>query len=335
MEVMTHSKRQAFKNCPRYFYWKHEQRLEHRLKRKGRRRGSIFGDALFVARSAAEQLGEAASVDSAIKGAIRECVTGAYEEIIDEGRYHDQDDLDSLAVEAVKVEVMATEYCRHYGLDQRREIEYDLPLVDPDTNLNSLLYKLGGKIDGVQVTGEKQARIIEDKLTSSIQVAMIERLPLDEQTSEYTDAFAAMGWKADVSFRYTRLPGINPLKPKQYKTKPDYPGETLDEFAERLTEDVQDRPDFYFVEQIIDFPTHHMLDFRRGRWQEIYVIDAARKQAAADQPLRVFYKNTSRCWEFGGCEFIPLCCQYEDAEALYESIEDNPELTVDKIKSGN
>jgi hypothetical protein len=185
---------------------------------------------------------------------------------------------------------------------------------------------------------------------------MIDRLPLDEQATEYVDAFMSVGWDAEVAYRHTLYPQINPKKGKEApaltpsgkpsKAKSVAP-ETLEEFADRLLEDVlQTRPEHYFDEQILWFPKDHMDDYRAGRWGTAQDIIAARRvfrETARRQGTDVlvppalaqeFPMNSSRCWEYGGCEFIPLCTKLPGAEALYEIVQDNPELTHGKEDEG-
>lgn len=271
--------------------------------------------------------------------ALREFVEGlaqmAYDQILELDIYYDASDAGELEVEAVKVGELAIAYVERYGIDNRREIEFVLPLRNPRTRRSSRAYKLGGKIDGAVITGHHHVRIIEDKLVQQIQKVMIERLELDDQVTEYVDAFLVEDWTADVSYRHTRWPGINPTKEKippaltpsgNPSTAKYVPAETLDEFRERLRLDILERQPFYFDEQILNFPVHHMEEYRRERWGTAQDILAARRHAGKPTQEEVFYKNPSRCWEYGGCEFIPLCTKIEDAHALYVEVEDNPEL---------
>ena len=245
----------------------------------------------------------------------------SYEEIVEGGG---SDDSAILEVEIVKIKCIVLAYIKKYGVDKRREVEYSLPLINPSTRRSSRRYRLGGKIDGVSKVeprgGGMRATIIEDKLMQSIQRPMIERLALDHQTTEYVDAFMSKGWTAQVDYRITRLPGMNPKPPKEFKTKADYPGETLDEFAERLMDDIEEKPDSYFFNQILVFPTEHLDDYRKGRWQEAQDIMQAEKQGR-------WYMNTSRCSDWGGCEFVPLCTKLPGAESLYVQTVDNVELS--------
>lgn len=327
MEVLTHSKRAAFKNCRRYYYNRHVLHLERRDQAAGRRRGSMFGDCLLELQIAHEaglidEHGYDIETDTGLTQKIVQMrLDRSYEEIVEGGG---RDDAAALEVEAVKVKAIVLAYVRTYGVDKRREVEFSLPLINPATKRSSRRFKLGGKIDGVAKieprNGTMRATIIEDKLMGSIQRPQIEKLSLDHQTTEYVDAFISKGWSAQVDYRITRMPGMNPKPPKEYKTKADYPGETLDEFFDRLSEDIDDKPDSYFYNQVLVFPTDHLDDYRQGRWHEAQDIMQAEKQGR-------WYMNTTRCSDWGGCAFIPLCTKLPGADALYITTVDNPELS--------
>jgi hypothetical protein len=254
-----------------------------------------------------------------------------YDEIRDTGLL-DATEIEELDVEEVKVRVMARRYIEIYGIDTRRELEYELPFKNPATGRSSRAFRLGGKIDGLIPLGNNHAAVVEDKFVGQIQKAMIDRLQLDDQASEYISALNQRGWTGEVRYRHTLYPQINPRKekippeftPSGKPSKAKYvPPETLQEFEDRLYQDTVDREDHYFDEQILPFPSDHMADYRSGRWATAQDILAKRR---AKDLMAAFYMNPSRCWEYGGCEFIPLCTKVEDARVLYVVQEDNPEL---------
>lgn len=320
-EVLTHSKRQAFLNCPRYFYHRHEQHLRHRSSRAGRRRGTVFGNALQEARDFIETTPD---VLGAIEVAL-DSIDLFYDRAQDEGAVADQEDADDLEVEQAKMHEVVKAYIGRYGLKARREVEFYRSLLNPEGR-RTRTFSLGGKIDGMEIVGTKVARIVEDKLVGSVQQAMIQRLPLDAQSSEYVDALMEKGWSAEVAYRHTRWPGINPTKAKVLKTM-THPAETRQQFQERLAADIVERGAFYFDEQILVFPAVHLEDYRNGRWGVARMIQDARIRAKHHGPEAGFPMNPSRCWEYGGCEFIPLCCKDEGAADLYVVDVDNPELS--------
>jgi molecular chaperone Hsp33 len=232
----------------------------------------------------------------------------------------------ALEIEKVKLVEVSLAYIKTYGIDSRREIVYEMPLINPTTGRAMHAFRVAGKIDGLISLGNKHAKVIEDKFVQQIQKVMIDKLPLDDQMTEYVDALSREGWTAEVEYRHTRYPGINPEKPKEYKKKDNYPGETLEEFGERLAADLVERHSFYFDVQRLMFSTEHMEEYRLHRWQVGKEI-LERRREAKKLGIAAWYKNPSRCGDWGGCSFIPLCTMQEGAEHLYEvSDVQDPEL---------
>lgn len=321
VELLTHTKRRDYLNCPRYFFHRHEQKLERIDKRAGRRRGTIFGDALQAARDTfGAEANQAEFPDSAVRAAMAS-IDASFDAFIPK----DQADADELGVERAKIRVMVSHYIMRYSLTARREVEFELPF--PTMHGTSRTFRRAGKIDGIEVVGPRRGRVIEDKFVAQIQKAMIDRLPLDAQATEYVDALLGKGWEAEVAYRHTRYPGKNPLPAKQFKTKDDYPGETLEEFELRLADDVNENPTSYFDEQILIFPKVHLEDYRAGRAGTARMIQDARLRTQAEGFAFGFPMNPSRCWEYGGCEFIPLCVKAEGAIDRYVVVPDNQELS--------
>lgn len=317
MELLTHTKRRDFKNCNRYYYHRHIEHLQPRAQKRGRRRGTIFGDCLLVAQQAWEG---GATLGESIEQAQDHC-DSMTDTFMESGL--PADTMMELDLDAVKIKEILSAYLFKYGIDKRREIEFDYPFVNPRTGRSSRAFRLAGKIDGMVVLREKHARIIEDKFVQQVQKVMIDRLPLDDQMTEYADALLSKGWTCEIEYRHTRFPSINPKPAKEFKTKDNYPGETYEEFAERLREDIDERPEFYFDKQDLIFPIDHLEDYRKGRWQIGQQILRQRRMGDFQE---AFPMNPSRCWEYGGCEFIPLCTKLPDARDLYEVAPDNPEL---------
>lgn len=330
MEVLTQSKYRGFRGCSRYFYHRYEQKLVPRAGKTGLRRGGAFGSALFAVQQAEEngRLDEMRTLEAlSDRMSIRVVVEQTLEAIYNEIEIDSQENYDVLDLERVKVQEMAIAYVGRYGIDRRREVVYDLPLINPITGRQSRTFRRAGKIDGVVATGNNHAIVVEDKFTGQIQKVRIDMLPLDTQTTEYVDALAHHGWTAEVQYRHTRYPGIGLLAAKEYKTKPNYPGESLDEFADRLQVDVQDRPDFYFDQQVLFFSATALEEHRHERWRTAQDIQRARADLRRLPLAQSFPRNRDNCERYGQCEFIPLCSRLEDAEHLYVVEElDSPEL---------
>jgi hypothetical protein len=319
-EILTHTKRRDFQNCRRYFYHRHEQRLQPRMLKGGRRRGTAFGNAIFAALRDKE---ESEHTSGEATFSLEDIVGIAIEDAYSEVHPRDQDEADEIELEKVKLTIVCAGYVERYRMRARREIEFYLPFKNPDTHGHSKSFKLGGKIDGIEVVGQKRGRVIEDKLVGQIQQPMIERLPLDAQATEYVDALIHHGWQAEVAYRHTLFPQS---KPKLIGTGKARRRETLLEYGMRLSDDVHERPEHYFDEQILAFPTDHLEDYRRGRWGIGKQILQARSDAKQLGWQGAYPMNPSRCWEYGGCEFIPLCTKQIGARDLYIVVSDTPEL---------
>lgn len=336
LEVLTHTKRRNWQNCPRYYMHSHLDHLTPRIFKAGRRRGTIFGQGIEFCLKHKDDPGYDLAMFSKV------FVNTRYEQAI-EGENIDSYEVAAMEVEAAKVGVMVEQYVLRYGYDTRREIQFDLPLTNPSTGKESTAFKLGGKIDGIARTekseDKKLVTLIEDKFVASIQRAMILRLPLDSQVSEYVDAFLSMGWDTNVAYRHTRYSSMKLAGPKEYKTKDNYPGETIDELCDRLRTKIAENPESYFDEQTLHFPQAHLDDYRNGRWgiaAQIFAAQQSHKLFATEPGIvgpelaEAFPMNSSRCWEYGGCEFIPICTKQEDARALYVVKSENPELEDDE-----
>ena len=317
-ERLTHSKRGAFLNCPRYYYNRHERHLTPRVQKAGRRRGAAFGDAIFAVADS-----EIPALDRDTD-TLAEVVSASVAASYAEASPSTQDEADELELEQVKIRQMAYSYVLRYGVERgKREITFDLPLINPSTGRSSRTFRRAGKIDGLLSLGDGRWRVIEDKFVGQIQKAMIDRLPLDAQSCEYVDALLQLGLEAEIAYRHT----LNPTSaPKLIGTGANRRRETLDEYAWRLAGDVEARPEHYFDQQILQFPQDRLDDYRRGRWGTARKILDARLLAKHIGWQEAFPMNPSRCWEYGGCEFIPLCTRGDEALDLYEVEPDNPEL---------
>ena len=319
--LLTHTKMRNWKNCHRYFYYRHEEGLVPRAQRAGQRRGGNLGTVLFRVQQKEQEGGTYA---------LRPFIVRETETLYKERHPSSTQEERELEIEKYKIIEVAEAYIRNYGIDRRREIVYDIPLINPLSNRSMRAFRSAGKIDGVIPLGNKHARIIEDKFVKQIQRVMIDKLPLDDQITEYVDALSREGWTAEVEYRHTRYPGINPEKPREYKKKDNYPGETLEEFGQRLAADLVERKEFYFDSQKLLFSTEHLEEYRLHRWMVAKEI-LERRITAKKLGVSAWYKNPSKCHEYGGCQYLPLCTRMEDAEVLYEvSSIQNPELEVDE-----
>ena len=289
MRPLTHSNMSVFKNCHRMYYFKVTQGLA----RKTRRTALSDGSAIH-------------------KGIETGSVTEALAEL-DDIYPANQSDAEALANRRAFIEAAVTGYLKRFPDPPvaKHEIQFDLPIINPATKAVSKTFRLAGKIDGLEQRNGKWW-LVEIKTSGKLDRAYIERLPLDTQVTTYVYALTRMGYDiAGVVYRVIRKPTI------QQRQK-----ETAQEYRQRLIQDYQERQDFYFYEEPLYRSKADLDEFEAELW-------AITQDVLSAERLGWWYKNTSRCAEYGGCDFLPLCRGQAGAEILFETVGPNPELKED------
>lgn len=183
----------------------------------------------------------------------------------------------------------------------RPEQTFRLPLVNPDTDRPSRNYYWAGKIDAVGLTTEDQWFLIERKTTGQSLEKYFDLLVLDHQLTGYLLASSIIHAVdlEGVDYQVARKPSIRQKKQ-----------ESLEDFIRRLDQDYIDRPEFYFHRKIVPFNRRTIEDFQRTLWDTSQLFHWFEKNDT--WPM-----NTSRCGDFGGCPYIPLCTHQKDAQFQY------------------
>jgi len=212
----------------------------------------------------------------------------------------------------------------------RAEAQFRLPIVNPQTGRSSRTFVRSGKIDGI-VRRDGRLAVRETKTTSESIAPDSDywpRLAIDSQIAGYVQAARAMGYAVEtVFYDVIRKPGI---APKQVPLKDDMgfkivldrdgrrvmkkgglpreSGSTEDgytlqvrvenpqEFGDRLTADIGERPDFYFARREIALTPETLAAYDRELWS-----------IANDVRAGECYRNTSACLNPYVCEFTPIC----------------------------
>lgn len=275
-------------DCPQKFNLRHVRLLRPIAVKEGRYVGSLYHEG--------REKGEGWAIDE-----------------IRKGRILSQSDADKQA----KDESLITGMLRGAALafddppDVEREPEWLQPIVNPDTGRTSKKFCTAGKADGYFIDNCDRATIIEEKTTAQINPADIAKLDLDMQVlNEVSNLQRARGVSvAHVIYRFIRKPSIGQTQK-----------ETVEGFCTRLEADYQTRLDFYFHQYDILVDQSRVREWERDLWRIAHTIAYARKHD-------LWYRNTSRCAEWGGCSYLPLC-RGEDAGHMYEvTTVANPELT--------
>ncbi|MBI5724630.1 MAG: PD-(D/E)XK nuclease family protein [Planctomycetes bacterium] len=292
---LTHSMMACFQACPRKCLLRYGCRL-----RRDRESMPLAWGKAFHAGLDAMKRGETNPADAALAA-------------WDESRIEVEDNL----TQRTGLYVMAQMYAWRYGSDA---IAYDASEYE-----FSILFKrmagvtLAGKIDGTATLPDGRKAIVEHK-TCGVDLGSDsdywQRLRIDSQINMYYLAAQRAGTNAaTVLYDVTRKPTI---RIKQTETPDDY--------AKRLSEDVQANPDKYFVRREITRLAGDMDEFVEQLAQvvKMYRLCARWKQ---------WPQNTSSCvGMFGRCEFFDLCTTgaipepggapdgYRIAEKLHEEL---------------
>ena len=185
-------------------------------------------------------------------------------------------------INAAIIEAGAGAYLARYGSRELREQTFRVPIRGGG---HDLLCRVDGRT-------EDGRELSEDKFVSRIDRGNTERrLKLDRQVSiEFYLAWRATGVLAErMNYRMT-------LKAALRRGR----RESHDQFLERLAADYIERPDHYLAEFEA---TRTLEDFERlERELAIWSMRLVYLRATNS-----YTRNTARCGDFSGCEFIPLC----------------------------
>lgn len=306
LPLLTHSSMAAAKSCLRRYQYSYVLGIRRAHDEQPLRMGSAF-------HLGAELLSVPNVTEEQALAAVQKATAG-YEIVPD----WVQEPLD-WSIEAVTVQRLLMGYWLRYqndGLETvKAEIEYDLPLVNPETGYPSQTFRLAGKIDRIVKLPDGRLAVLETKTTGgSIQdgADYWERLRLDSQISLYVYAARQLGYDVStVLYDVVRKPLLDvrratPQEARKYtKTGALYANqrdrdETPEEYAERLSADLAERPDFYFARREIARLEADIQEAQAEWWQQAQMLrDCTR--------LGRWFRNTNSCLHPYRCEFAELC----------------------------
>jgi len=226
----------------------------------------------------------------------------------------DQEEADAQDVASVTVRALLESYFDLYPpfAEHKPEFQFELPMLTK-TGCKSTVMSIAGKLDDlVKING--QWWIVEYKTASRLDSSYFDRLYVDSQITMYMSAMTRMGYDpVGVIYRVIRKPTLR----RGQK-------ETLEEFLERLRNDIRNRPDFYFMERKLYRSKGDLKEFHNTLYQEARLEKNMAKRGEA-------FKHTTSCSMYGACEYLPICMGEEGAmEALYEHREPHEELQTAK-----
>jgi len=260
-------------------------------------------------------------------------------------------DVDAFALATCEMLLIA--YTALYGDQTLRTIaveqRFEVPLLNPATGAASRTYVIGGKFDGIAADGDRLL-VVEHKTTGAdIEEGSLywkKVQSLDSQISVYIAGAKASGYDVHAAlYDVVRKPGMKPLKAtpeesrkftKVTKANPVsrlYAGqretdETPAEYAQRVADDIAERPDRYFARAPIVRLEADEKDHAYDTWQQARMMREA--ELAGYAP-----KNPDSCSAFGGCPYLPVCSGEAtiDDESLYRTADHAHEELVDASES--
>jgi len=321
------------KSCLRRHYYAYEMGLRPIRESTPLRMGSCIHNGIDVFMTSGEE-----DFEERILTAIR-AATEPYEQV-PPGFV----DLTDWAVERVTVERLLHAYLTYYQSDCltviASEQDFKIPLANPYTGRESRLYRLAGKIDRIVQLHDGRLAVLETKTTGvSIDDASDywARLRLDSQISLYVYAARQLGYDvATVLYDVIRKPTIalhRATPPEKRKYKKDgtlyanqrEKDETPDEFAERLSEDIASRPEFYFQRREIPRLESDLAEAQAEWWQQAKLLRDCQKTGR-------WFRNTNACLHPFRCQYCEICLTGADTSVSVPSgfhVVDNvhPELS--------
>lgn len=321
-QLLTHSRQDCFKTCRRRAWFLYEKGIRRSLDAKALRQGTAYHDGMEV-------IGNGGTHTDACLAARKryEGTPDAFDE------YEWQ-------VERETVERLICGYDWRWGEARLEhvatEMQFELPLINPETGKATPVFNLGGKIDGIVRLTDGRLAVKEHKLFGddiSQDSQLWRRMRIDHQVSLYVLAARRLGFEVDaVLYDVARKPTIKPtmvpilddlgakvvinsLTGNRVKTERGQWRQTGDkdkgyvlqerqmtpeEFGEKLSEDISKRPEFYFQRIEVARMDQDLREYEYDLWE---IQKTLREAQLSDRWFRTVNKNT--------CDYCPvfdLCC---------------------------
>jgi len=362
--LLTNSRMQTAKDCLRKELLAYELGIRPREQAKPLR----IGTAIHLARQLVRGAGR--TVDEAIREVARQYDATEPAGMDEERRYDWQIERETV------IRLIGGYFWRWAEYDQQlralaTELVFQIPITNPATGGRTNNFMLAGKIDGIDELADGRQAIHELKTTSKdLDPAgdYFRQLRIDSQISTYYLAAESLGYKpATVLYDVIRKPTIGPLQIPEFDevgfrivldangervfNKDGLPRQSADkakgwtlqsrrqtaqEFGERLTNDIADRPDFYFCRREIPRLDADIEEHRFELWQMQQLIRECQKH-------KRWPRNTSACVNYGRCPYFDLCTNGfmpedfgGDPPAGFVVVDDvHPELTAHPVEANS
>lgn len=202
------------------------------------------------------------------------------------------------------------------------ELEFRAPLVNPETGASSRSFIRAGKLD-VLVRRDGRTYVMDHKFSGediSAGSTFWKRFRMGGQASGYIRGSEALQHPAD-GFIYDVIAKVR-LRPYQVGAKRKE-AETVDEYRERVREDIADNPDKYYQRGEVVRLESEMLEHDRELWALSQTILANRRDGIAP-------RNTDACTRYSSvCPYFSICAGESSADSAdFTRLEfPHPELT--------
>lgn len=321
LQLLTHSRQDTWKTCRRKHYYAYDLGMRPIHDARALRMGSAFDDGVST-------LGRGESTDAAC-----EAVNSHYAKIPDHF-----DPFDWL-MERETILRLVCAYAWRWStsgiVNVGTQTAFQIPLVNPATGAATPIFDLAGKIDGIVRLEDGRLAVKETKTCSediSPHSEYWRRLRMDHQISLYIHAARQMGYTVDtVLYDVVRKPSIAPtdvpeLDSAGLKIVVDEHGErvrnvkggtwrqtadkekgyvvksrlmTTQEWGDKLTADIVERPEFYFARMEIPRLDQDIADYQSEIWEiQLSIRDAQR----TGRHYRTVNRNTCPY-----CPYFDLC----------------------------
>lgn len=316
-QLLTHSRLSCFRSCPRKHYLRYELALAPEEEAFALRVGTAFHAAL-----------EAADLGRDPEEAIRA-----------------RGDLD--AYDTAMVAAMFAVHQERWVGDTlsvvATELQFEIDVVNPETDAPSKLWSLAGKIDRIYRLPDGRLAIQDYKTTSDDITPGSDywlRLGLDQQMSLYVIAARQLGYDVqtilyDVTVRPRHRPLAIAIVEDGAKVVIDAAGnrvrtkdgkkwretadtalgyrlvtreETPEEFAARVAQAMREQPDAFFARHEIARLESDLDETRWEIWQQQQSIREAQRSSR-------WFRNPGACVEPYRCSYLGICPQSLTAES--------------------
>lgn len=327
LQLITHSRQDCFKQCRKKHWFAYELGLRPINDAKALRMGSAGHAGL----EALAKLGFEAAIEAVRK----------YYEVCPDGY-----DMLFWAYECETIERLIAGYHWYYGesVDYiQKEFAFDLPLVNPSTGETSDAFRRAGKIDGIVRMFDGRLVVMEHKFLSEDldqYSPLWKRLRIDHQISNYVNSARDVGYEIEsVLYDVIRKPTIKPtdvplpdgdgikivldsdgvrVKNKDGKWRQTADVEkgyviqkrpmSPEEWGEKLAEDIQSRPSFYYTRVEVPRLESDLEEFRQELWD---ISETVREAQITGRHYRTCNKDTCSF-----CGYFDICTQPFDPESV-------------------